>query len=493
MRSICFQTGLVIAILAMCAIPARAFEMRMAADLLSLHAKNTPLRDILAQFQEAGVKVAIDDRINPLISTDFENREIGEGIKRLLTDCDYALTWQTIDGPAGKMRRISEILVYKPGDRRTLAPLPAQSPAKIKSQTIQTNTIYCLKSEILLRLRAGATLEQLYALLRETGTTVLDSIPALGIYRLHFPPDTDIAALLNQLSKNPVVARAEPNQVYRSLTPEQSPGPATASAPKTSTGRTEGSAVAILDSGFTPNAALENSVVATLDATAPDSPISDPIGHGTQMALIAAGAISPEGGNLALESLSDSIIPIRTMDEKGITSGYTLMKSMIFAIEQGARVINMSWGSETDSAFFSDAISYARQRGAVAVAAAGNAPTSKPLYPAANPNVVAVAALGPDGELWNQSNYGPFVTLAAPSYATMPIGYKGPPGTYVGTSIAAAYTARVINRYFYLHPTATPAEAINALKNALTQPASGTAHPEIRRLDSAAVTGYLKQ
>jgi hypothetical protein len=211
------------------------------------------------------------------------------------------------------------------------------------------------------------------------------------------------------------------------------------------------------------------------------------------MALIAAGLINPEGGNPALASESGSIIPIRTMSEQGFTSGYTLMQSMIFAIDQGARVINMSWGSETDSVFFNDAITYARERGAVAVAAAGNTPTGKPLYPAANPNVIAVAALGPDGNLWDQSNFGPFITLAAPSFANMPIGYNAPPGTYGGTSIAAAYTARVIARYFALHPTATPAEAIQSLKNALTQPANGTLHPEIRRLDSTAVTGYLKQ
>jgi subtilisin family serine protease len=210
------------------------------------------------------------------------------------------------------------------------------------------------------------------------------------------------------------------------------------------------------------------------------------------MALIAAGAIQPEGGNSALDAQYGSIIPIRTMSEKGITSGFTLMQSMIFALDKGARVINMSWGSETDSGFFNDAISYARQRGAVLVAAAGNEPTGRPIYPAAIPEVVAVAALGTDGAFWDQSNFGSFVKLAAPGVANMPVGYKGPPGTYGGTSIAAAYTARVIAQYFAAHPNATANEAISSLNQALTRPTDKAAHPKIFRLDSAAVSGYLK-
>jgi len=463
----------------------------MAADVLSLHAKDTPLRDILTQFQEAGVKVAIDERISPLITVRFENREIGDGIKRLLADCDYALTWQTIDGPAGKMRRISEIFVYKPGNRRPIPLLPAPSPITIENRTSQTNIIICLKNEVLLRLRPGTTKEQLLALLRDTGTTVMDSIPTLGLYRLHFTPETTLADVLNSLAQNPLVARAEPNQIYRSLSPVKSADTQTAGTLHTLQCGT-GPAVAILDSGFTPSAALEKAVVATLDATAPGTPISDPVGHGTQMALIASGAITPEGNTFSLDTQSSSIIPIRTMDEKGITSGFTLMQSMIFALDQGARVINMSWGSETDSPFFNDAIAYAQQRGAVLVAAAGNEPTGRPLYPAAIPEVLAVAALSSDGSLWDQSNYGSFVELAAPGFANMPVGYKGPPGIYGGTSIAAAYTARVIAQYFAAHPKASASEAISSLNQALSHPGNGVSHPEIPRLDTIAVSGYLK-
>ncbi|MEI6563678.1 MAG: S8 family serine peptidase [bacterium] len=470
------------------ALSTSAFEMRMASDRLTIHAENIPLRDLLAQFQETGVLVAMDDRINPLVTANFENREIGDGVKRLLADCDYALTWQTIDGPAGKMRRIAEILVYKPGNRRPLTPLPATSP---QTRTIHTNNVNCLRNEILLRLRPGTTKEQFLALLLETRTTVLDGIPALGLYRLHFPPDADLADLLNTLAKNPLVDRAEPNLVYRSFSPVKSQGQETPGILRTLTTAGVGPSVAILDSGFSPSEALEKAVVATLDATTPGQPISDPVGHGTQMAFIASGAVTPDGVDSTQDSRAVSIIPIRTMDDKGITSGFSLMQSMIFALDHGARVINMSWGSDADSGFFNEAMGYTLQRGAVLVAAAGNEPTGLPLYPAALPGIIAVAALAPDGTLWNQSNYGPFVKLAAPGFANLPTGYKGPPGTYGGTSIAAAYTARVIAQYFTTHPAASATEAIGALNQALTHSPTGITHPEIPHLDNKAVSAFL--
>jgi len=464
-----------------------ALEVHMAADTLSLQADKTPLSEILAQLQDAGVRVAMDDRINPLITAHFTNREIGEGIKRLLADCDYALSWQTLDGPAGKIKLLSEVLVYKPGDRRLL--MPRLNPS---ATVTQTNSIVCLKNEILLRLIAGITREQFRELLMRNGAMVLDGIPALGIYRLRLPPAVNLAGTLNALAKDPLVLKVEPNPIYRSIAPVrtgnfgQESSPRTVSAPG-------GPAIAILDSGFTPNALLANAVVTTLDATAPWQAISDPLGHGTQMAFIAAGAVNPAGTD-SLSPASAPIIPIRTMDDQGMTSGFSLMQSMIFSLEHGARVISMSWGSENDSGFFNDAIAYARKQGVILVAAAGNEPTGRPFYPAALPDVIAVAALTPDGNVWNQSNYGSFIKFAAPGFATLPVGYKGPPGQYGGSSIAAAYTANVIAQYLSAHPNADATEATLALTKTLgsTPPSAETIHPEIPRFNAAAIGVYLK-
>ena len=472
------------------ASPICAATFRIAADTLTIQVDQMPLREILSQLQESGVRVAIDDRINPLITAHFENREIGDGIKRILADCDYALSWNTIDGPVGKIHRLSEVLVYKPGDRRTLKPRPVLTAA-VEQTHMSTNSIVCLKNEILLRLRAGVTLEQFRALLLQNGAMVLDGIPALGIYRLRLPSGSNLAERLNAMAGDPQVSAAEPNLVFRSISPVKTGDTGPVATPRTLTAAT-GPAVAILDSGFTPNAALEKAVVATLDATSPGQAITDPLGHGTQMAFLASGAVAPTGTDPATESVS--IIPIRTMDDNGITSSFSLMQSMVFAMNNGAKVISMSWGSTGNSPFFNDAIAYAKQQGAILVAAAGNEPTGQPLYPAALPEVVAVAAMTADGNIWNQSNYGSFVKFAAPGFADLPVGYKGPPGLYGGTSIAAAYTGNVIPRYMELHPTTDAATAVSVLlKSLATVPAAaGTIHPEIPRFNNTSISAYLK-
>ena len=96
---------------------------------------------------------------------------------------------------------------------------PAPPPDVAQTKTSQTNSIVCLKNEILLRLRAGITGEQFKALLMKNRAMVLDGIPALAIYRLRLQPGANLAETLNSLAKDPLVLKTEPNQIYRSITP----------------------------------------------------------------------------------------------------------------------------------------------------------------------------------------------------------------------------------------------------------------------------------
>lgn len=97
--------------------------------------------------------------------------------------------------------------------------------------------------------------------------------------------------------------------------------------------------------------------------------------------------------------------------------------------------VQVSPANGTTVAVLESATQYATANGLVLVAAAGNTPTGKPVYPAAYENVIAVGALAPDGERWDQSNYGDFVDIQAPGFAYMPVGYQGDAGLYAGTSI----------------------------------------------------------
>ena len=125
--------------------------------------------------------------------------------------------------------------------------------------------------------------------------------------------------------------------------------------------------------------------------------------------------------------------------------------------------MSLSWGSETRSGFLEKAFAQASGKGLIIVASAGNEPTGRPVYPAAYGSVIGVGAAGPDGKAWEKSNYGHFVSLYAPGFAAFPVGYKGDPGTYAGTSISAAFAANLIANVLSHNPKASREEVIKAL------------------------------
>ena len=172
----------------------------------------------------------------------------------------------------------------------------------------------------------------------------------------------------------------------------------------------------------------------------------DKNGHGTH----AAGIIAARGNNdRGISGLcwKSKVISVRWMDADG--RGYTsdAAEAIVYAVNQGARVINASYGSTIATDVEREAIAYAAAHDTLIVAAAGNDHKNddkQPVYPAAYPdaNIITVAATDEKDHLADFSNYGKkTVDLAAPGDS---IGstYKG--GDYVymsGTSMAAPLVA----------------------------------------------------
>jgi len=438
-----------------------ASDVRIQGDRLTLHADQVPLQSILQRLTDLGIKIRIDPQINPKITASFEDRDIRQGLGSILKPFDHVLIWKSIQGPAGPIPKLAEIQVFKPGKKERIKPLGKRTGFAI-ARDPKDGSLF-VKNEILLGLQPGMTVSEFKALLRHFGGTVMDSYTAVGLYKIRFPEGSDVPSLVDQITRHPKVAKAEPNYAYPIPAPLKQTAASESgpdlSNPATPTGSIP---IAVLDTGLSPNSGVEDFVLASFDALNPDESISDSLGHGTQMALIAAGVVKPSG----VRSESDSqnpIIPIRVMDDNGFTSNFTIMGSIDFALKHGARVMSLSWGSETRSDFLETALNYAHSQGLIVVASAGNEPTGKPVYPAAFPSVVGVGALAPDGKSWENSNYGDFVTLYAPGFAHLPVGYKGDPGPYAGTSISAAYAANVIADYLSEHPEATTQEVLEAL------------------------------
>jgi len=141
--------------------------------------------------------------------------------------------------------------------------------------------------------------------------------------------------------------------------------------------------------------------------------------HGTHVSGTIA-AMSNNGIGVAGVNWHARILPMCIGSPDGGISTSMAVSAIYDAVDLGARVLNASWGGGGFSQALYDAVSYAEERGAVLVAAAGNYASdndASAFYPASLNlgNVLAVAATDASGRLANFSNYGATsVALGAP-------------------------------------------------------------------------------
>lgn len=208
--------------------------------------------------------------------------------------------------------------------------------------------------------------------------------------------------------------------------------------------------VAICDTGIDQNHEdLLGKIVANKNFTLSRT-VDDLYGHGTHVAGIAA-AVTNNGRGVAGVGFNSSLMNVKVLGDTG-TGYYSWVASgIIWAADNGAKVINLSLGGTSSSTTLEGAVNYAWGKGCVIVAAAGNSNTSVPLYPAYYANCIAVAATDQNDAKASFSNYGTlWVDIAAPGvdiFSTMPnhrnrIGILNY-GYLSGTSMSAPHVAGV--------------------------------------------------
>jgi Subtilase family len=216
---------------------------------------------------------------------------------------------------------------------------------------------------------------------------------------------------------------------------------------KVATGR--GVLVAVVDSAIDMNHPdLAGAFVEQYDAVGRRE---KPHFHGTGMVgAIAAHrrlmGIAPDASILAIQAFSGTTRQSPEATTKQILAG------LDWAVRKGARVINMSFAGPYDP-MLALAMKNAHAKGVVLIAASGNlGPKSPPLYPAADPNVIAVTAVDENDQLFTQAVRGPHVAVAAPGVDVM---VPAPDETYqltTGTSVAAAHVSGVAALLIERHP-----------------------------------------
>ena len=207
--------------------------------------------------------------------------------------------------------------------------------------------------------------------------------------------------------------------------------------------------VAILDTGIdSDHEDLNGKVIMEVNFTQSNT-VNDIYGHGTHI----AGIVSADGDNgkgitgLATQS---RLLNVKVVNDDGSFNVTDLADGIIWAVDNGANVINISLASTESEPELKSAVDYAWEKGAIIVATAGNRGGKTPVYPAAYDNCIAVTAIKEDSSLVPLANYGNWVDIAAPGfnvYSTLPDNsyeYRH------GTSFATAHISGLSALLFHL-------------------------------------------
>ncbi|MDA8216573.1 MAG: S8 family serine peptidase, partial [Dehalococcoidales bacterium] len=216
-------------------------------------------------------------------------------------------------------------------------------------------------------------------------------------------------------------------------------------------------------------------LVAGWDYVNGDSIPDDDNGHGTHVAGIT-GATGNNGSGVAGVAWGVRIMPVKVLDNAGNGSGYDVADGITFAVDNGAKVINLSLSGPNDLAPIHDAVNYAVAHGVTVVAAAGNCGDPEHLqsncngvnsvaYPAAYPGVLAVAATDRADARASFSTQSWYVDVAAPGASILSTWWDGSYYWSSGTSMASPFVAGLAGLILSVYPYYTPTQVAEAIVN----------------------------
>ncbi|MDE0398328.1 MAG: S8 family serine peptidase [Candidatus Poribacteria bacterium] len=333
------------------------------------------------------------------------------------------------------------------------------------------------------------------------------------IYLLRFAPDAPLAALKAAYQQNPLVEAVEYNYLRPTLAdavvPNDPKYPEQWSLPLMKLPQAwaiekgnRNVVIAVIDSGIdyrhhdlapkawiNPNEIPENgldddgngyiddvygwdftdapNIQAEGDYLEGDNEPIDESGHGTHVAGIA-GAMPNNGIGIAGVAWKCPLMAIRAGLSLGGSSRMQdddSASAIVYAADNGASVINMSWGSERRSFVIQDAIDYAYAQGAVLVAAAGNSQKPAAIFPAAYRKVIAVASTEQNQQRFYQSNFGASIDIGAPGNVILSTQIDNQYRLLTGTSMASPHVAGVAALLLAKRPALTHEEVRHILIN----------------------------
>lgn len=328
---------------------------------------------------------------------------------------------------------------------------------------------------ILVKPAAGVSEVGVHALLASHGAEQVGQIDRIGVRVVRVPAER-LERVLAALSHNPTIEFAERDVLAQALLVPSDPSyPSQWHLPKIrsaeawdlGTGQRR-DILAVVDTGVAyEHGDLKGKLLQGYNFVAGNNNAADDNGHGTLVAG-AAAALSNNSVGVAGVAWQCQILPVKVLDASGSGSHSAIANGIIYAADQGARVINLSLGSSVGSRTLERAVNYAWGKNAVLVAAAGNNGTNALVYPAAYPNVLGVSALDSNDALPSWSSFGSHVMLAAPGVNILTTHVGGGYGYASGTSLATPLVSGVAALVVGARPELTNSEVRQVLQGTAT-------------------------
>ncbi|AXY08564.1 peptidase S8 [Bacillus thuringiensis LM1212] len=314
----------------------------------------------------------------------------------------------------------------------------------------KTKQIDYVPNQLIVKFKDSPSFNSIQNFHTSLGATVLSKDDTLGFEVVQFNKGT-VQEKMKAYKNNPDVEYAEPNYYFHAFWTPNDPyfgsqyglQKIKASQAWDSERSDSGVKVAIVDTGVQgTHPDLASKVIYGHDYVENDDESDDENGHGTHCAGIA-GALTDNDEGIAGVAPQSSIYAVRVLDSQGSGTLASVAQGIREAADAGAQVISLSLGATSGGTALQQAVQYAWNKGAVIVAAAGNAGNTKPNYPAYYSEVIAVASTDQSDKKSYFSTYGSWVDVAAPGSSIYSTYIGDSYETLSGTSMATPHVAGV--------------------------------------------------